>query len=104
MQFAVPCLESSDSARTRTVKTVKDKVCTVKYILGSFVPLLKYRLKCHIIFVTLNGGECHSENILLARSTWSNTVVPKVGGTAPWGAVGLPRWALLGTRGGRGRC
>ena len=30
-------------------------------------------------------------------------VVPKVGGTAPWGAVGLPRWALIGTRGGRGR-
>jgi hypothetical protein len=30
-------------------------------------------------------------------------VVPKVGGTAPWGAVGLPRWALIGMRGGRGR-
>jgi hypothetical protein len=28
-------------------------------------------------------------------------VVPKVGGTAPWGAVGLQRWAL---RGGRERC
>jgi hypothetical protein len=22
----------------------------------------------------------------------------------PWGAVGLPRWALIGTRGGRERC
>jgi hypothetical protein len=31
-------------------------------------------------------------------------VVPKVDGTAPWGAVGLPRWALIGTRGGRERC
>jgi hypothetical protein len=31
-------------------------------------------------------------------------VVPKVGGTTPWGAVGLPRWALIGTRGGRERC
>jgi hypothetical protein len=31
-------------------------------------------------------------------------VVPKVGGTAPWGAVGLPRWALIGTRAGRERC
>jgi hypothetical protein len=28
-------------------------------------------------------------------------VVPKVGGTAPWGAVGLPKWALIGTGGGR---
>jgi hypothetical protein len=32
------------------------------------------------------------------------SVVPKVGGTAPWGAVGLPRWALIGTRGRRERC
>jgi hypothetical protein len=31
-------------------------------------------------------------------------VVPKVGGTAPWGPVGLPRWALIGTRGGRESC
>jgi hypothetical protein len=31
-------------------------------------------------------------------------MVPKVGGTAPWGAVGLTRWALIGTRGGRERC
>jgi hypothetical protein len=31
-------------------------------------------------------------------------VVPKMGGAAPWGAVGLPRWALIGTRGGRERC
>jgi hypothetical protein len=31
-------------------------------------------------------------------------VVPNVGGTAPWGVVGLPRWALIGTRGGRERC
>jgi hypothetical protein len=31
------------------------------------------------------------------------SVVAKVGGTASWGAVGLPRWALIGTRGGRGR-
>jgi hypothetical protein len=34
----------------------------------------------------------------------SRSVVPKVGGTAPWGALGLPRWALIGTRGGRERC
>jgi hypothetical protein len=34
----------------------------------------------------------------------SSAVVPKVGGTAPWGAVVLPRWALIGTRGGRERC
>ena len=32
------------------------------------------------------------------------SVVPNVGGTAPWGAVGLPRWALIGTRGERERC
>jgi hypothetical protein len=31
-------------------------------------------------------------------------VVPKVDGTASWGAVGLPRWALIVTRGGRERC
>jgi hypothetical protein len=31
-------------------------------------------------------------------------VVPKVSGTAPWRAVGLPRWALIGKRGGRERC
>jgi hypothetical protein len=34
----------------------------------------------------------------------SNSEVRKVGGTAPWGAVGLTRWALIGTRGGRERC
>jgi hypothetical protein len=31
-------------------------------------------------------------------------VAPKVGITAPCGAVGLPRWALIGTRGERERC
>jgi hypothetical protein len=36
------------------------------------------------------------------EATNSKAVVPKVGGTAPWGgAVGLPKWALIGTRGGR---
>jgi hypothetical protein len=32
------------------------------------------------------------------------SVVPKVGGTTPWGAVGLLRWALIGSRGGREHC
>jgi hypothetical protein len=35
---------------------------------------------------------------------FTRLVVPKVGGTVPSGAVGLPRWALIGTRGGRQRC
>jgi hypothetical protein len=34
----------------------------------------------------------------------SSAVVPKVGGTAPWGSVGLPRWALIGMRSVRERC
>jgi hypothetical protein len=34
----------------------------------------------------------------------SSAMIPKVGGTAPCGAVGLPRWALIGKRGGRERC
>jgi hypothetical protein len=38
------------------------------------------------------------------QSGSSSTVVPKLGGTAPGGAVGLRRWALIGTRGGRERC
>jgi hypothetical protein len=38
------------------------------------------------------------------RNTYSTSVVRKVGGTAPWEAVGLLRWALIGTRGGRERC
>jgi hypothetical protein len=56
--------------------------------------------------------QCISNTIRTVRVTrtspglglQSNAVVPKVGGTAPWGAVGLPRWALIGTRGGRERC
>jgi hypothetical protein len=42
--------------------------------------------------------------IVYLQNYLSTSVVPKVGGIAPWGAVGLPRWALIGTRGGRERC
>jgi hypothetical protein len=46
-----------------------------------------------------------NKRILVLRShLGSRPVVPKVGRTVPWGAVGLPRWALIGTRGGRERC
>jgi hypothetical protein len=48
-----------------------------------------------IIFTEFDIAEVH-QNL-------STPVVPKVGGNAPWGAVGLPRWALIGTRGGRER-
>jgi hypothetical protein len=40
----------------------------------------------------------------MIRRYSARSVVLKVGGTAPLGAVGLPRWALIGTRGGRERC
>jgi hypothetical protein len=46
----------------------------------------------------------HYHRSIVDRWIGRRAVVPKVDGTAPWGAVGLPKWALIGTRGGRERC
>jgi hypothetical protein len=45
---------------TCIIKTAIYKVCTIKYNPHPFFSLLKYRLKCGIMFVTLNADECHS--------------------------------------------